>query len=98
MQSLKRFKGISDHNYVEVYGFSLQQNTASRVLSKQVFPRSLQEQDSDKQESGKIRATELKLIAPERLAILQLGVASFFGIAALLRSSYIIGASDIGNE
>ncbi len=88
VRSLKRFKGLHDYN-TPLPSFPLQMDTESRILRNQVCPQLAQQKDEEKEdddEQGEIRRTELALIPPERMAILQLGVSSFFAIAALLRS------------
>lgn len=89
------FRGLNDYNASQLKSYPLQRATVCRVLAGKIDVRSRLQKDitnrngEDRdlvQDVTPLSENELLLLAPERMAILQLGISSFFAISALLRA------------
>lgn len=87
---LHRFDGTADYSASQLRGFPLTQTTAVQCLSPDLLGGKRAAGgdggSDDRGRPGGLRAAELRLVAPERAALLQIGICTFFAVASLLRS------------
>ena len=84
--SMTEFQGLNDCKALQLHGFPLQIPVVCSSLGYQIPPQENEEVLYEGESKPHVRKAELRLIVPERMTLLQLGITAFFAISALIRS------------